>query len=199
MAVQAQRAGRFADAEAACRQLVALNPQQVDAHYLLGLLALQQRNPDEAIATFRRALQANPRHFSTLMNFGALLRQVNDFDGAVEQYEKAVQADPNSADAHEKLARALWSLVRTDDAVKHYAIALKLAPSPSPRLRVTIATLVPPIYKSEDDVIAWRKRLVDQVDALHRDRVKLDLTNETAPNIVYLPYQGLEDREIAEK
>lgn len=188
---------RLEDALSAYRRAAALEPNHAD---ILGALATtlgQVGKIDEAIATFKRAVEINPRHLPTLMNYGAMLRQVGDLDGAIECLQKAVQIEPNSADAHEKLARALWAVVRTDEALEHYQAALKLAPSP--KLRVTIATLVPAIYKSVEDVNAWRKRLVEEVEKLHREGVKLDLTNETPPNIVYLPYQGLEDREVAER
>jgi predicted O-linked N-acetylglucosamine transferase (SPINDLY family) len=188
---------RLDDALNAYRRAAALEPNHAD---ILGALATtlgQVGKIDEAIATFKKALEINPRHLPTLLNCGAMLRQVGDFDGAIDCLQKAVQVEPNNGDAHEKLARALWAVVRTDEALAHYQAALKLAPSP--KLRVTVATLVPAIYKSVEDVNVWRNRLVEEVEKLHREGVKLDLTNETPPNIVYLPYQGLEDQEIAER
>ena len=57
----------------------------------------------------------------------------------------------------ERLARALMAACRIDESLKHYEQAVRL--SPTPRMRVTFATLIPPVYRSLADVKFWRAQV----------------------------------------
>jgi predicted O-linked N-acetylglucosamine transferase (SPINDLY family) len=147
---------------------------------------------------FQAALRLSPNHLPSLVNYVMVLRSQNDFDGAIESFRKALALDPGNGEAHERLARALMAACRIDEALKHYEQAVRL--SPTPRMRVTFATLIPPVYRSLDDVKFWRARLIDELSKLQSDGVKCDIATQQAPTIVYLPYQdeGGQDRELAE-
>lgn len=189
--------GKPADALAAYQRAAVLEPSNPDVHFSVASMLGQLERPIEATASFQTALRLNPRHLPALMNYGLLLRTQNDFEGAVNVFMQALQIDPNNADVHERLARALFACCRTDEAMKHYEQAYRLAPTP--HLRMAIATLIPPVYRSIEDVSWWRARLEREIAALHAEGFRLDITNQPPPTTVYLPYQGLEDRDIAKK
>ncbi|CAN5531255.1 tetratricopeptide repeat protein [soil metagenome] len=152
----------------------------------------------EAQLNFTAALRLAPNHLPTLVNFGMMLRGQNDFDGAIDCFRKALALDPGNGEAHERLGRALMAACRIDEAMKHYEQAVRL--SPTARMRVTFATLIPPVYRSIEDAKFWRARLVEEVGKLQRENVQCDIANQPAPTMVYLPYQdeGAQDRELAE-
>jgi predicted O-linked N-acetylglucosamine transferase (SPINDLY family) len=189
--------GRPVEAIDAYRRAAALDSKLADPRCFAATLLGSIGKADDAEKLFREALELQPDHLPSLINFGMLLRQKNDFDGAISVLRRAGQADPNSSDAHEKLARVLWAACQTDEGLAEYREALRL--SPTPRMRYLVATLIPPVYRSDEDLRAWRQRLLDEVEILHRDGVKVDITNQPPPTIVYLPYQGFDDREVAQR
>jgi predicted O-linked N-acetylglucosamine transferase (SPINDLY family) len=56
--------------------------------------------------------------------------------------------------------------------------------------------LLPPMYESMEDLHAWRKRLIENLDRLHREGVVFEPARESAEPLFYLAYQGLNDRDI---
>src|SRR5947208_1009102 len=61
IALQHQRAGRVAEAEAIYRQILGQEPGHPDALHWLGVIALQRGDVETAEALLRRAIEANPR------------------------------------------------------------------------------------------------------------------------------------------
>jgi Flp pilus assembly protein TadD len=72
-AIDHQRAGQRADAEALYRAVLEAAPGHGQALYLYGLLQLDGDQPREAAATLLRAAAARPRHAATLVNLGRAL------------------------------------------------------------------------------------------------------------------------------
>ena len=54
------REGQLAEAEQMHRQVLRWQPDQPDAYHLLGLLAAQLNQPDDALPLFERAITLNP-------------------------------------------------------------------------------------------------------------------------------------------
>ena len=186
------------DALDAYQRASSLDPNLADARGAAATTLAALNRISEAKLNFQAALRLSPSHLPTLVNYGMMLRGQNDFDGAIDCFRKALALDPGNGESHERLARALMAACRIDEALKHYEQAVRL--TPTPKMRVTFATLIPPVYRSMEDVRFWRTRLINEVGKLQRDAVRLDITNQPAPTIVYLPYQdeGERDREIAE-
>ncbi|MBC8105642.1 MAG: tetratricopeptide repeat protein [Anaerolineae bacterium] len=186
------------DALDAYQKASALDPKLADARGAAATTLAALGRVSEAQLNFTAALRLAPNHLPTLVNFGMMLRGQNDFDGAIDCFRKALALDPGNGEAHERLGRALMAACRIDEATTHYEQAVRL--SPTPRMRVTFATLIPPVYRSMEDVNFWRARLVEEIGKLQREGVKCDITSQPAPTIVYLPYQdeGGHDRELAE-
>ncbi len=59
-----------------------------------------------------------------------------------------------------------------------------------------MATALPVVYKSCDDVRRWRRRLEDGVRQLADEGLKIDTTNTLNPTTFFLAYQGENDREV---
>lgn len=67
------QAGRLADAEAACRRLLSVDPTDADAAQLLGVICLQTGRADEAVERLRFALHLRPQWAEAYNNLGVAL------------------------------------------------------------------------------------------------------------------------------
>src|SRR6185369_13484602 len=64
---------------------------------------------------------------------------------------------------------------------------------PNPTTHFLLATMLPPVYQSRDDLQAWRKRFIDSVRALKQRNVTLDLGQHLAVPTFTTAYQGMDD------
>jgi protein O-GlcNAc transferase len=189
-----QEQGRLDEAEARFREALRLRPHYAEAHYNLGVLFQQERRLDEAAACFRAAVQYRPGFTEALNNLGNVLRDLGQVDEARTCFEQALQVRPDFADAWANLGFLDKAQGRPAEAEAHFREAHRLRPSD--RLRVEAATLLPPVYQSLDELDTWRTRLTENLQRLHADGVRLDLTHEPAPTLFYLAYQGRNDRDL---
>src|ERR1700710_33903 len=68
------RAGRYLDAQIACQQALAADPDHADSLHLMGLLSGQAQNHDLAMEWIARAIRQDPKA-EYLSSLGATLRQ----------------------------------------------------------------------------------------------------------------------------
>jgi predicted O-linked N-acetylglucosamine transferase (SPINDLY family) len=93
------RAGRLDEAERIYREILAGDPSQPDALYLLGTIYYQRGAWSSAHLFLRKAISARPRHAETHNNLGLVLDRLNRTDEAREAFDRALAMDPNYADA----------------------------------------------------------------------------------------------------
>ena len=121
-------AGRLADAEALCREILATTPEDADALHLLGAIAARRGEGPAAIELFGRALAAKPDFAKAHSNLGAVLLRQGETEQAIDHIEKAIELAPDLADAHNNLGNALLKCTRLEDAAKAFARAIEAAP-----------------------------------------------------------------------
>ncbi len=122
------RAGRFAQAEACYRQVLAVRPDHGDALHLLGVLAQQAGRHDRAVELIGRALERDPRNPYYLSDLGAALRRLGRLDEAVAAYREAIRIKPDLAKTHSNLGNALKDLGRLEEAVIAFGQAIRIEP-----------------------------------------------------------------------
>lgn len=127
-ALQQLDKGDDAKARATFENVLELDPDNVYAHYNLGLLAQDAGKDALAIKQYDAALKTDPKFTSALYNKGIVLES-GDLEAAVELYRRAVAIDPDLAAAHMRLGFALLHLGKTDEAEEHLASGIKLDPS----------------------------------------------------------------------
>ena len=98
------------------------------AHGNLGLLLLEERRVDDAMAHFRAAVAARAGSPKAHVNLGVGLAALGHRDEAIVEYETAVRLDPRLPVAHYNLALELGELGRLDEAVGHYEEAIRHDP-----------------------------------------------------------------------
>src|SRR3954466_2188063 len=67
---------------------------------------------------------------------------------------------------------------------------------PNPTTHFLLATMLPPVYASRDDLTAWRKRFIDNVRQLAKQKITLDLSQHLAVPTFTTAYQGMNDLEM---
>jgi tetratricopeptide (TPR) repeat protein len=112
----AWQAGRADEAEMLCRQALAVWPGQMDAVYLLGLIAFTYGNLDLAIAHVREACQAPRAPAVYLSDFAEMLRQRGLLAEAEQAARRAVAMAPNFAPAWNNLGIVLQESLKLDES-----------------------------------------------------------------------------------
>jgi Flp pilus assembly protein TadD len=65
------------------------------AYNNLGMVAMKQGRPQDAILYFSEAVQARPRNWSARVNLGIVLSQMGRKAEAIEQYKEVVRSEPD--------------------------------------------------------------------------------------------------------
>lgn len=90
-------ASRPADAEAAYRKAVELDPKKVSALFNLGLLLQQRGERKEALGLYEQVVEIDPRHAWAHYQIGTLREIAGQDEKAVEAYAEAFALDPQLA------------------------------------------------------------------------------------------------------
>ncbi|MGH8659820.1 MAG: tetratricopeptide repeat protein [Gammaproteobacteria bacterium] len=110
-----------AEAEAAYRQAIALQPGKADAHINLGRLLHEQGLIQEAELHYRLAMKAQPEDATAAFNLGIALEDLCRVDEAAQAYRRAIEVDPGFADAHYNLAHLYERSSERAAAIRHLA------------------------------------------------------------------------------
>ncbi len=94
-AIVLHQRGQIGDAESLCRQVLAVEPDQPDALYLLGLAAFQGGNPSQAAELIRKAASLRPRNWMFQGNLAIVLFQLGNYAEAVAAYRQAAMLKPD--------------------------------------------------------------------------------------------------------
>ncbi len=128
---------RFADAEATVTSVLALEPENSDALYLLAVCARYDKRFDDARDALARLKRVAPDFGRAFQEEGHLHREEGAFEKAISAYRRASQANPAleaSWRAQEELLRRAG---RSQEAAQAKAQAERLAALPRELLAVT--------------------------------------------------------------
>lgn len=128
LAVEHHRSNRLPEAETIYRQVLAVQPANPDALYLLGVVAQQVGRHADAVGLLRRAVPANPRNAAWRSTLGVSLALAGDVDEAVHQFEQSIILDPDLPDAHLNLGNAFNLRGQRADAIRCFRHAIRLKP-----------------------------------------------------------------------
>jgi predicted O-linked N-acetylglucosamine transferase (SPINDLY family) len=185
LGIQHHQAGRLADAEAAYRKVLAVEPNQADALHLLGIIASQTNNPQIAIDLFRRAVALAPYAAAYRNSLGLLLSQQGETEAAIAELNEAIRLDPRLAEAHNNLGLALKDLGRLDEAEAAHRRAVALNPN------------LPQAYYALGNLLCQMRQRADAAGA-YASAVKLAPGYFEAQNNLGVMLQELGDNDGAE-
>jgi predicted TPR repeat methyltransferase len=116
--------GRFADGERRAAQALAREPANARARYVLGLSALMQRRPADALAQMERAAAGDPANAQYHFGRGACLASLGRVDESVQAYRRALESKPAFFEAAANLGNVLENAGRFAEAAAAYRQAL---------------------------------------------------------------------------
>ncbi|WP_426342110.1 CheR family methyltransferase [Pseudoduganella sp. S-14] len=85
-------AGKLLEADAACREFLALQPESAEAYFILGLLAETTGKPVDAEAHLKRCLYLQPDHYEALCHLALLQEQGGNSRAAATLKARAARA-----------------------------------------------------------------------------------------------------------
>jgi tetratricopeptide (TPR) repeat protein len=119
----------LAAARSAAEDLKTLHPELAIGPYLAGLVAQQQKRPDDAQREFEHALQLQPHETDALTALARLEFARGQHAQAVALVRGAAQQAPGSAAMHNLLGELYLADKRYPEAVASFAEAMRLAPT----------------------------------------------------------------------
>ena len=122
------RAGRIADAQVVCREMLERAPRHFDALHLLGVTEYQSGRHEEAERLLQQALLVEPRSAAACSNLGIVLHELKRYDAALARYDRAIALKPDYAEAFSNRAMTLTELERYAEAVASCDRAIALRP-----------------------------------------------------------------------
>src|SRR5437870_3450093 len=113
-AAELLQSGKPDEAEPILRRVIVSNPDNADAHNLLGVILDQRGQTQAAEREYRTSLHLNPNAISPMANLGVLLAHTKRDDEAIKIFEAVLRAAPDHPQA--TLNLGLQYAVRGDDA-----------------------------------------------------------------------------------
>jgi tetratricopeptide (TPR) repeat protein len=164
------RTGRVRDAESTARDLLKTQPNDIDAHKLLGRIYLrqlgeQQNAPtsaspsgtalDEAIAEFEKIVELQPKSVEDHMVLGSLYTVKHQQAKAEEQYKIAQSIEPESEEVVLNLARVYVESGNIDRAVK----LIEAVPESdrTARMEFTLGAAYEQLKRPKDAIAAYKR------------------------------------------
>jgi len=129
LAMQHQQAGRRTEAEGLYRQILAFDPQHLDALQMLAVLTHESGKSSEAIAMIRRTMQLHPKAASCHSNLGMFLAGQGKLDEAIACFRQSLALRPDSPETLNNLGTALTARGELDDAIVALRQAVALRPT----------------------------------------------------------------------
>ena len=105
----------LAQADAASKRALELDPSLAEAHAARGLVLQHQRRFPEAFAEFGEAMRLDPTLYEALYYYGRALQANGDLEGAVKMYERAAELRGDDYQSLGFVATAYRGLGRRDD------------------------------------------------------------------------------------
>ncbi len=127
-AAEKVRGGDFDGAVAALAPILAKNPKDTNALYILGLARQKKGQYDEAIAAFLQVRELTPVFAAVHYQLGVAYQQKGEADAALAAYAKASELDPSNPDSAYNAGLIQFAGSRPAEALALFEKALELRP-----------------------------------------------------------------------
>ena len=124
-----QAEGKLDEAAQEYHQVIAIEPDNYDAHNGLGNVFDGQGATQDALNEFRLSLAIKPDQAVAYSKLGRILGEMRQFPQAVEELTLALRYDPANAYAHNDLGVALYQMGAYEKAAEQFSEALRLDPA----------------------------------------------------------------------
>ena len=131
LAFEMQNAGRGAEAEALCRVLMKIRPQDAQLLFLLGMILHQGGRDEEAVEWLSLAAQYQPQSARIFSGLGCAYQKLGDHPRAAAAFETAKKLEPQSAAADYNLGNTCYQLGQIEQAAALFRSAVEKDPRDS--------------------------------------------------------------------
>lgn len=120
--------GKYDEAAAAYRDILATNPALAAIHFNLGNCAYNLERYDEAVAYFKDAVRLKPDFFEAYTNLANAYGKLKKFDEAIPIFEEAARAHPENGRVFSALGLLYLNTGQGAKAVENLETAAALQP-----------------------------------------------------------------------
>ncbi|MGD9681303.1 MAG: tetratricopeptide repeat protein [Candidatus Obscuribacterales bacterium] len=120
------------NAEAECKQGLAIDPGMPEAHFTLGNVLKAQGRMDEALNEFKEASRLDPKYSEAFSGEGLIHMLKGDYADAVTAFKQAIALNSGNSTAHYGLGRTYFKQGLYDDALKELNTSLYQHPNSAP-------------------------------------------------------------------
>jgi len=116
---------RLSDARNLLKKIIQIKPNQPDAFHLLGIIANQSGEQNNAIMLIRKAIKLNPKIELFYRNLALILISAGKNTEAISALKKAIHLNRNNSSAHNDLGTIYSNTGKTKKAIIEYQTAIK--------------------------------------------------------------------------
>ena len=113
------------------KNLINLDPNNVDVYNNLGLILSENKDYIEAEKIYRKAYEINPKNKKSYLNFLSMLLELNKIEEMIIECKKLIQLNPKDADLLNNLGNAFQKLSKFEEAETAYLKGIDINPSSS--------------------------------------------------------------------
>jgi protein O-GlcNAc transferase len=120
--------GLLAEARGFYQQALRMEPRHFHSLHLLGVIAAQTNQPQQAVELIGRALAIDPNSAAAYNNYGNALRGLGHREAATQAFDRAVAIKPDFADGYFNRALLRSESRQFEAAIEDYERAIALQP-----------------------------------------------------------------------
>jgi predicted O-linked N-acetylglucosamine transferase (SPINDLY family) len=121
--------GKLADAERIYREILRQQPNHFGALHLLGVIALQTRHTERAVALIRKAIGLNGNVAAAHSDLGKALLYLKHSEEALASFDQAIALKPDDTEAWFSRGIVFHELERHGESADAFAQVLKIDPN----------------------------------------------------------------------
>ena len=164
LALQHHSAGDLPKAGSIYHQILQADPNQPDALCLLGRVAYEIGNNEDAVDLSNKAVSIKPDNAEAHANLGNALKDLGRLDEAVASYHNALAISPGLTETHNNLGVALKNLGKPEEAVSSYHKALAIKPDWA-EVHSNLGVALQDLRKLDEAVASYSKALAIEPDS----------------------------------
>ena len=123
------QAGNLQEAVDICKKIVKIQPNNINAVNLLGIIFYQRKDYDSAMKYTKKLITLNPMNAEAYYILGHSLQEKGEVDEATIHYQRSLAINPNFADAFYNLGTIFQDKKKYNEAISCYQKALYINPS----------------------------------------------------------------------
>jgi predicted O-linked N-acetylglucosamine transferase (SPINDLY family) len=168
--------GNLLEAERLLRQILEIDPREINALKLLGFVMAQKNDLNSSIQFLKKVFEINSGDPEILFNLGKAHFDLKEFTESIKFYEKYIAIDPSQVEVLIDIGTAYFLLSNPNTAIKYFDSAIALNPKNSAAY-TNKANALNALDKSEEALM-----LIEQAIALDKHQA---ISWNTKANIFY--------------